>query len=63
MKKSTVNLLIRLVIAGITFCIVAIFAVKADARTGTFGYSQHDKIQKEAKLPTFNRLSFPVNHE
>jgi Spy/CpxP family protein refolding chaperone len=47
MKKSTVNFLIKVVVAGITFCVVAIFALKADAQTGTFGYSHDDKIEKE----------------
>jgi hypothetical protein len=48
MKKSTVNFLIRVVIVGITLCVVAIFAVKVDAQTGTFGYHD-DRTQKETK--------------
>src|SRR6266404_1583940 len=49
MKKSTVNFLIKVVVVGITLCVVAIFAVKADAQTVVFGYSHDAKIQKETK--------------
>jgi Spy/CpxP family protein refolding chaperone len=49
MKKSTVNFLIKVVVAGITFCVVAIFALKADAQTDTFGYNHDDEIEKDAK--------------
>jgi Spy/CpxP family protein refolding chaperone len=49
MKKSTVNFLIKVVVVGITLCVVAIFAVKADAQTRTFGSRCDDWIQKEAE--------------
>jgi Spy/CpxP family protein refolding chaperone len=48
MKKSTVNFLIKAVLVGITLCVMAIFAVKADAQVA-FGHSHDDKIQKETK--------------
>jgi Spy/CpxP family protein refolding chaperone len=49
MKKSTVNVLIKVLVAGIMLCVVAIFAAKADAQTGAFNYSHNDKIHKETK--------------
>ena len=49
MKKNTINFLIKAVVAGIALCVMAIFAVKADAQTVAFGYSHDDKVQKETK--------------
>jgi Spy/CpxP family protein refolding chaperone len=49
MKKNTVNFLIKMLVVGIMLCVVAIIAVKADAQTGTVGYSHDDKIQKQTK--------------
>jgi hypothetical protein len=37
MKKNTVNILIKAVVAGIALCVIAIFAVKADAQRGVDG--------------------------
>ena len=49
MKKNTVNFLIKALVVGIMLCVMAIFAVKADAQTVVFGYSHDAKIQKETK--------------
>jgi Spy/CpxP family protein refolding chaperone len=50
MKKNTVNFLIKALVVGIMLCVMAIFAVKADAQAGNFGcLYDDDKIQKETK--------------
>jgi hypothetical protein len=65
MKKNTINLLIKAVVAGIALCVIAIFAVKADAQTGAridgpvfYGIGNDGRV----RTPALKRLRYTVNH-